>query len=274
MVSSTGTTDHIVAALEGTVGLIPAPLAHATGRDFQTRAGVFEEIFLVFLVLGTIVGVVVIVYSLYNALKYRDDSTEVREEDRPTIGELPGEEGGGRKLFLSFGISAIIVVGLIAWTYGALLYVEAGPEHEIDDNLDVEIVALQFGWEFHYPNGHTEMNTLVIPVDHVINLEVTSRDVWHTFGAPDLRIKADALPGQTKTTWFAAEETGTYDAWCFELCGVGHSDMMATVEVLDEEEFEEWYAETEGNEEDDDDEENDADDEEASENENTVSQIE
>lgn len=227
--------------MEQTSGAAPLiPLPRTPGDEWGTQVAVFEEIFLVFLVLGTIVGIVVIGYTLYNTYKYRDRGEEYEEIDRPTLGELPVGEGGGRKLFVSFAISAVIVIGLVAWTYGALLYVEAGPE-ETDDNLDVNVVGFQFGWEFEYPNGHAEMDELRVPADQVITLSVTADDVWHNFGIPDLRVKADAIPGQTTETWFVAEEPGEYEAWCFELCGVGHSDMRADVIVMEPTEFEEWY---------------------------------
>lgn len=213
------------------------------GDEWGTQVQLFEEIFLVFLVLGTIVGIVVVTYTLYNAYKYRDKGTEVDDGiERPILGELPTGEGGGRKLFLSFALSAIIVIALIAWTYGALLYVEAGPaEQGTEDNLDVEVVGFQFGWTFEYPNGHEQENELRVPADQVVTLTVTAEDVWHNFGIPDLRVKADAIPGQTTQTWFVAEEPGEYEAWCFELCGVGHSQMRADVIVMEPSEFEEWY---------------------------------
>lgn len=221
------------------------------GDEWGTQVRLFEEIFLVFLVLGTIVGVVVVTYTLYNAYKYRERGTERGDGvERPSLGELPTGEGGGRKLFVSFLISAVIVIGLIAWTYGALLYVEAGPEEQgTDDNLDVNVVGYQFAWDFEYPNGHTETDELRVPADRVVTLTVTSEDVWHTFGIPDLRVKADAIPGQTTETWFIAEDPGEYEVWCFELCGVGHSGMEADVIVMEPDEFEEWYEDPEAYEE-------------------------
>lgn len=223
-----------------------APLPHTPGGEWGTQSQLFELIFSVFLVLGTIVGVVVITYTLYNAYKYRDRGEASGEVDRPVLGELPTGEGGGRKLFLSFFISAIIVISLIVWTYGALLYVETGPaEQGTEENLDVDVVGFQFGWTFEYPNGYEANNELRVPVDHVVTLTVTADDVWHNFGIPELNVKADAIPGQTTETWFIAEETGEYEAWCFELCGVGHSDMVADVIVMEPEEFEEWYEDPE-----------------------------
>jgi len=223
-----------------------APLPRLPGDEWGTQVQLFEEIFVVFLVLGTIVGVVVVSYTLYNAYKYRDRGEESGEADRPVLGELPTGEGGGRKLFLSFFLSAVIVISLVAWTYGALLYVEAGPDDQgTDENLDVDVVGFQFGWEFEYPNGHSETNELRVPADRTVTLTFTATDVWHNFGIPELRVKADAIPGQTTETWFIAEETGEYTAWCFELCGVGHSDMVADVIVMEPEEWEEWYEDPE-----------------------------
>jgi cytochrome c oxidase subunit 2 len=223
----------------------------------RAPAEVFEQIFLVFLALGTLVGTVVITYTLYNAYKYRyrEDADPIPESKRPQLGELPEGGGKGKKLFLSFGLSAVIVLSLVAWTYGALVMVEDGPSAQVDgeyDSLDVDVEGYQFGWEFQYPNGHVEDTQaggkLYVPVDSVVNLSVTSQDVHHNFGIPELRIKSDAIPGQTTDAWFVAEETETYEAACYELCGQGHSYMGAEVVVMEEDEFQEWYQSTNGTE--------------------------
>lgn len=208
-----------------------------------TRVEVFQRIYWVFLVLGTIVGIVVIVYMLWKAYKYRASAVaDDGDIDRPQVGELPTGGGGGGKLFLSFGLSTIIVVSLIVWTYGTLLYIESDDPLG-DDELEVEVVGFQFGWEFVYPNGHTS-NTLRVPTDREIRLIVTSDDVFHNFGIPELRVKSDAMPGQTTNTWFVAEETGQYTAKCYELCGSGHSYMTADVIVMEEDAYQEWYENT------------------------------
>lgn len=214
-----------------------------TGGDVRTPAAEFETIFRVFLVLGTLVGVVVLVYMTYNAVKFRagrSDALDV-DVDRPRLGEIPTGSGGGRKLFLSFGISAVIVLSLIAWTYSSLLYVEGGPPG--DDALDVEVEGYQWGWAFTYPNGHTD-STLRVPEDRPVRLTLTSRDVFHNFGVPELRVKADVIPGRETDAWFVAEETGTHQIHCYELCGAGHSYMSADLVVMEPDAYEEWYAGT------------------------------
>lgn len=222
-------------------GISPLPLAHAELDDWRGQATVFEDIFLIFLILGTLVGIVVVSYMVWNAYKYREGATPAAEFEEPTLGELPTGGKGGKKLFLSFALSAIIVVSLVAWSYMALLYVEDGATAEIETEYNVEIEGIQFGWDVTYPNGESTFNNIYLPVDTNTELTVTSDDVWHTFGVTDLRIKADAIPGQEATTWvLPEEETGDdpHRAECFELCGAGHSAMDGSVYVIDQETWE------------------------------------
>lgn len=209
-----------------------------------SRVEVFQRIYWVFLALGTLVGGVVIGYMVYNAYKYRDDGGEDAVEDRPQLGELPTGGGKGGKLFLSFALSAIIVVSLIVWTYGTLLYVENAAASDTgiegEDPVEIRVEGYQFGWRYYYPNGN-QTDTLYIPADRTVQIRVTSADVWHNYGIPDFRVKSDAIPGQWTDTWFIAEETGEYTAKCYELCGSGHSYMEGTVVVMTDEEFQEWY---------------------------------
>ncbi len=214
----------------------------------RTPVELFSNIFTVFLILGTIVGVVVIAYTLKNAWSYRDGSGngEKADVERPSLGEVPTGSGGGKKLFVSFGISAIIVLSLIVWTYSALLYVEGAPD-QAENELVVEVTGHQFSWSFEYPNGETS-SQLRVPKGRMVKLEVTSADVMHNIGIPAFRAKTDAIPGQTTTAWFKPTRTGTFQANCYELCGRGHSGMSADVIVMEPDKFQDWYQSTGGNE--------------------------
>ncbi|ELY48067.1 cytochrome c oxidase subunit II [Natronorubrum sulfidifaciens] len=206
----------------------------------DTRADVFGDIFVVFLGLGTLVGVVVVAYTLYNAYKYRD-TDEPKDDSLPTLGELPTGGKGGKKLFLSFGISAVIVISLVIWTYGMLLYVEDPQDEFEQDPIEVDIEGDGFAWHFEYENGVEATNTLNVPADRPVAIEVTAGDVWHSFGIADLRVKADAIPGEYDETWFMAEEPGAqHEIKCYELCGDFHSNMLGTVQVMEEDEFDTW----------------------------------
>lgn len=210
-----------------------------------TRINVFREIYWAFLILGTVVGVVVVAYMLYNAWKYRDhEERPDDEENRPQLGEIPSGGGKGRKLALSFLLSAVIVISLITWTYFTLLYVEQPAAAQEQEPFEVTVTGEQFRWQFTYPNGNQTYTELRVPANRRVELDVTSADVFHNFGVPALRAKADAMPGHTTETWFIADETGEYQAHCFELCGAGHSAMKATVIVMEPDEFQAWYANT------------------------------
>ena len=238
--------------LPSSIATLPAALLQSGLVPRGTRVEVFSRIFEVFLALGTLVGIVVVAYMLYNAYKYRARGRETDggkdDVDPPTLGELPTGGGGGRKLFLSFALSAIIVVSLITWTYVTLLYVEGNTTVSAEsptEGMEITVTGYQFGWDFEYPNGHVAQGgPLRGPVGAEIQLRVTSRDVFHNFGIPEARVKSDAIPGQTTETWFVAEETGTYTARCYELCGAAHSHMTAEVIVMEKDEFSQWYANT------------------------------
>ncbi|QLD91177.1 cytochrome c oxidase subunit II [Natronomonas salina] len=223
-------------------------LSHQVPEEWRAQAEVFSEIFWVFLVIGTLVGVVVVGYTLYHAYRGRDTAAKADDGfEPPVLGELPTGQSGAksRKLFVSFGISAVIVISLVAYSYFLLLYVEEGPTHDVEgdsaEQLEVQVVGVQFSWQFVYPNGVQTYDELRVPQGEVIRLTVTSNDVWHNFGIPELRVKADSIPGQEQETWFLADETGNYTANCYELCGQGHSDMVGEVIVMENEAFYEWY---------------------------------
>lgn len=238
-----------------TTGSVPTTVLQSGLVPRGSRVAIFEEIYWVFLVLGTLVGIVVIAYMLYNAYKYRAGATRDVEIERPTLGEIPTGGGGGKKLFLSFAISAVIVISLITWTYFTLLYVEEGADIDQDpeveqqalaqqEAIEILVIGRQFEWVFVYPNEYRTTGTMRVPANTRIRLVVTSDDTFHNFGIPEQRVKSDAIPGQRTDTWFVADETGTYSAHCYELCGSAHSYMDAEVVVMEPDQYDQWYANT------------------------------
>jgi cytochrome c oxidase subunit 2 len=95
-----------------------------------------------------------------------------------------------------------------------------------------------------HPTGQRENNTLHIPVGRPVKLTMISQDVLHSFFVPAFRVKQDVLPGRYTTLWFEATKTGTYHLFCAEYCGTKHAEMIGTVTVLTEEDYETWLEET------------------------------
>jgi cytochrome c oxidase subunit 2 len=154
------------------------------------------------------------------------------------------------------------------------------PESEA---LVVEVTGEQFAWNVHYagPDGRfgrtditmidlqsnplgldrsdpaakddvTTVNQLFLPVNKPIIVKLRSKDVIHSFGVPEFRVKQDAVPGLTIPIWFVPNVTTTemrartgnpefqYEIACAQLCGLGHAHMRGFVTVLGTDEFQKW----------------------------------
>jgi cytochrome c oxidase subunit II len=113
------------------------------------------------------------------------------------------------------------------------------------DAKQIHVIAQQWQWLFQYENGK-QSDVLKVPAGVPIKLLMTSRDVIHSLYIPAFRIKEDCVPGLQTHLWFTAEETGSYDLFCTEYCGVGHSHMRSKVEVMPSGDFKKWYEEKAG----------------------------
>ena len=107
----------------------------------------------------------------------------------------------------------------------------------VDDGvLRVEAHARQWQWEFAYPEtagAAATIDVLHIPAGRPVDIHITSADVIHSFWAPRLGGKIDAIPGHTNVIRLLADRPGTYHGKCSEFCGTGHAMMGFTVEAHD-----------------------------------------
>ena len=108
------------------------------------------------------------------------------------------------------------------------------------DAMVVNVTARQWAWSFEYPNGK-KSKVLFAPINKPMKMDVHSADVVHGFFIPSFRLKIDAVPARTNTTWFQATKLGSYDIECTVICGVDHSLMLSKVIVVPEEDFKAWY---------------------------------
>ena len=142
--------------------------------------------------------------------------------------------------------------------------------------LQVEVTGVQFAWYFRYPGpdatfGRTHPNLvapgegnplgldpsdssdphsaddfvtseLVLPANREVDLRLNAQDVIHGFSIPELRLKQNAVPGQTIHIHFTPTTPGTYAILCTQLCGLGHYRMNATLRILPPDQFTTWLA--------------------------------
>jgi len=85
-------------------------------------------------------------------------------------------------------------------------------------------------------------NDILVPVNKVVHVLVTSSDVIHNWTIPSFGSKVDAVPGRITATWFKATKEGIYFGQCSELCGKDHAFMPIAVRVVKEQTFNDWAA--------------------------------
>lgn len=138
--------------------------------------------------------------------------------------------------FLEFLWSFIpLVIFMIIAYWGMIVY-----DHMREfpkDAFEISITGQKWVWNMSYPNGLTLTNELVVPAGRPIVLNMTSKDVIHSFYIPSFRIKQDVVPGHRSKLWFQSDKIGEYHLFCAEYCGTNHSGMLGKVRVVDGKDF-------------------------------------
>lgn len=166
------------------------------------------------------------VVTIYFVIKYR----------RSKYPEPTSEVEGSWWLETIWTVLPILIVMTMFW-YGWTNYV--GLRNAPKDALEIKATARMWSWQFEYPDGRKE-SKLYVPVNKPIKVLLRSVDVLHSFFVPAFRIKRDTVPGMESYVWFEATEPGSFNIFCAEYCGVGHADMITSVEALSEEEYAQW----------------------------------
>ena len=109
------------------------------------------------------------------------------------------------------------------------------------DAMHVKAIGRMWKWTFEYP-GNKVSDTLVLPLNKAVRVDLVSKDVIHGFFVPAFRIKEDCVPGKNNYSWFIPGEIGDFDLLCSAYCGVNHSYMSAIIRIVPQERFNKWLA--------------------------------
>jgi len=139
------------------------------------------------------------------------------------------------------GLPTLLVLAMFYYGWSGYLSLRRVPAGA----LETTAVARMWSWSFTYPNGKTS-DKLYVPVGKPVLVHIESRDVIHGFYIPAFRVKRDAVPGMKNHVWFVASRPGSYDLFCSQYCGTGHSAMITSVEALPKEKFAAWLEEGKG----------------------------
>jgi cytochrome c oxidase subunit 2 len=246
------------------------PLAAAHGGQIDNLIG-WIHIFMLILFVGW--GG----FFLYTLARFRQSRNPVADYKGVT---------SHRSTYLEIGVAvveAILLIGFAIPLWAAR--VEAMPSE--NEALVVQVTGEQFAWNIHYagPDGKfgrtdlklldlqsnplgldrsdpvgqddvTTVNQLYLPVNRPTIVKLRSKEVIHSFGVPEFRVKQDAIPGLTIPIWFVPTVTTAemrtrtgnaefqYEIACAQLCGLGHARMRGYVTVQTAEEFQRWLDET------------------------------
>lgn len=150
---------------------------------------------------------------------------------------------GNTKLEIAWTIIPLFVVMAFAYL-GAVNLAET---RRVDpDAIIVKVTGIQWSWNFEYPaaDGVSVVSTeLHLPVGKQVLLQMTSKDVIHSFWVPEFRVKQDLVPGRITELRITPTLEGNYKVRCAELCGTSHAYMEKPVVISSQGEFDVWMAE-------------------------------
>jgi cytochrome c oxidase subunit 2 len=175
--------------------------------------------------------------------------------------------------YLETAVAVVEVIILVGLSIPVWAEVKGTPPAPEDADVVVRVVGEQFAWNVHYPGkdgvfGKTDIalvnssnplgidqsdphakddittiNQFHFPVGKKVLVNLTSKDVIHSFWMPIMRVKQDAIPGMTVPLWFEATQTGQAEIACAQLCGLGHYRMKGFFSVDTPEQYDAWLAE-------------------------------
>ncbi len=113
-----------------------------------------------------------------------------------------------------------------------------------DDAMEITVYGRMWNFMFEYENGKM-VDTLYLPKDRPVKLNLVAMDVLHSLYIPAFRVKQDMVPGKKDNwMWFEPQRVGTYELYCAEYCGLEHSYMYSYVKVMEDSAFQSWVADT------------------------------
>lgn len=180
---------------------------------------------------------------------------------------------GVRSHFSSYAEGAVAIIEVVL-LLGFSIPLWAKVVVELPKEADatvVRVVAQQFQWNVHYPGpdgkfGRIDVklmddqtnpigldredpagkddiwtiNQMHLPVNKPVLVYLSSKDVIHSFGIPEMRVKQDIIPGMSVPLSWTPIMPGEYQIACAQLCGLGHYRMRGFVTVETSEQYQVW----------------------------------
>ncbi|MBF0490104.1 MAG: cytochrome c oxidase subunit II [Candidatus Omnitrophica bacterium] len=235
------------------------PLASVEGRDIDTLMYLIHGLILILFV-GWAVYFIVVLIKFRKTNNPKVQNTDSKASKISTVVE--------------WAVAALEFLLLFAFSI-PFWAVHVASKPEVKNVLEIKVLAQQFAWNVHYagpdgkfgrvgakflddnplgldpndPNGKDDiatMNQIYVPVNKVVMLSLTSKDVIHSLGIPAMRVKQDVIPGMATMVWFTPTQIGQFEIVCSQLCGLGHYRMRGVLNVLSQQDYDRWIKEQKG----------------------------
>ncbi len=202
------------------IDIIPFPAS-------RERADIDTFLRVMFAIAGVLFAIIVTVYG-YSLIFFRQRRNEAGAPVR-------GHSG----LELTWTLVPLAIV-IVLSAFGGIVLARMG-QTSPQTELQVNVTAFRFGWLFSYPQyDNVTSPALELPVDRRVHFVIESKDVVHSFWVQEFGPKQDAVPGMNTELYVTPTKTGDYLVQCSQLCGSGHTLMVAPVHVVPAADFESW----------------------------------
>lgn len=215
-------------------------LATDPGNIFQPKSDftrTLADLFSFIIILAAIVFLVVEGLLVFAIIRYRQRPGHV----------LPRQIHGNTPLEIFLTILPAIVLAIIAVPTIQNIFSSYKQADASENPVVIDVIGHQWWWEYQFKDlkdsqGRvlTTAQELHIPVNRLIQVNITSSDVNHAWWAPQLAAKRDAIPGHSNPIKFKAEQTGRFLGRCAEYCGLSHANMGFWVVVESQQDFDNW----------------------------------
>jgi cytochrome c oxidase subunit II len=220
----------IAGAVFVVLGIVIGSIANVFPVQASAEAVSIDRLFNFMLAIAVVIFLIVEGGIIYTIIRFR---------------KRKGDEGDGIHMHGNIAleitwtvIPAIIVTVLSIYSWSVYNQITTPGENPVT----IRAVGQQFVWAFSYdlpPDNDPEMTeekrekakqymtsaTLYLPLNRAVTMEITSKDVIHSFYIPEFRVKQDATPGRTDYAYFTPAMVMESWVLCAELCGGGHGAM-------------------------------------------------
>jgi cytochrome c oxidase subunit 2 len=139
-------------------------------------------------------------------------------------------------------VGGFVVPAIVLTILFGLMVRDLGAEaRDLDSaQMSIDVIAHQWWWEVRYEGEIVSANEIHIPTGEQVKMNLTTKDVIHSYWVPQLQAKVDMIPGIVNEISLQADDPGVYRGICGEFCGVQHAKMQFLVVAQDPAEFDAW----------------------------------